>query len=282
MNILTFDIEEWFHILDNESTKTESSWSNYESRLMLNVDKIFSILAANNIKATFFCLGWVARKYPKVIRRIIDCGHDIGTHSDLHQLAYQQRRNEFAEDLRCSISSIENIAGIKVKAYRAPGFSVMMENKWVFEVLAKNGIEIDCSVFPAQRAHGGFPSFGSARPVWIESGGIRIKEFPINLFPLSGKKIIFSGGGYFRLIPYPMIYMMMKRSNYVMTYFPPRDFDYSQPIIPEIRGIRRFKSYYGLKGAFRKFGRLITDFTFINLKEAEEQYDWQSADTIRV
>ena len=282
MNILTFDIEEWFHILDNESTKTESSWSNYESRLMLNVDKIFSILAANNIKATFFCLGWVARKYPKVIRRIIDCGHDIGTHSDLHQLAYQQRRNEFAEDLRCSISSIENIAGIKVKAYRAPGFSVMMENKWVFEVLAKNGIEIDCSVFPAQRAHGGFPSFGSARPVWIESGGIRIKEFPINLFPLSGKKIIFSGGGYFRLIPYPMIYMMMKRSNYVMTYFHPRDFDYSQPIIPEIRGIRRFKSYYGLKGAFRKFGRLITDFTFINLKEAEKQYNWQSADTIRV
>lgn len=202
MRILTFDVEEWFHILDNESTKTETEWSRYERRLERNMDRILELLASKQLKATFFCLGWVAREFPHVIRCIAEHGHEIATHSDLHQLVYEQQREEFREDLRRSVNEIEDITGTKVTTYRAPGFSLMKEHIWVFEELVAHGIEVDCSVFPASRGHGGFSSFGSARPVWVEAGGVRLKEFPINLFPVAGRQIVFSGGGYFRLIPY--------------------------------------------------------------------------------
>jgi polysaccharide deacetylase family protein (PEP-CTERM system associated) len=152
MNILTFDIEEWFHLLANASTKTEASWAQYESRIDANMDRIFKLLADNNQQATFFCIGWVARKYPHIIRAISDKGYEIATHSDLHQLAYEQDYKTFKADLETSINAIEAIIGKKVRAYRAPGFSIKQENKWVFETLIECGIEIDCSVFPAGRA----------------------------------------------------------------------------------------------------------------------------------
>lgn len=277
MKILTFDIEEWFHILDNDSTKTEVQWSSYEKRLDRNMERLFELLESKNQKATFFCLGWIAREYPYIIQRIHELGHEIATHSDTHQLAYEQSRREFTEDLRRSIDSIEQITGEKVRAYRAPGFSLKEENKWVFEELAANGIEIDCSIFPAARSHGGFDSFGYAQPAIVEMNGIRLKEFPINLYEIAGYNLIFSGGGYFRLLPFWMIAKMMKRSDYVMTYFHPRDFDPGQPIIEELGAIRKFKSYYGLGSAFGKLERLISDFEFIDLRAAVEKVDWEQA-----
>ncbi|ARM31347.1 polysaccharide deacetylase family protein [Prosthecochloris sp. HL-130-GSB] len=280
MRILTFDVEEWFHILDNESTKTEAEWNRYERRLEMNMDRILELLASKQLKATFFCLGWVAREFPHVIRCIAEHGHEIATHSDLHQLVYEQQREVFREDLRRSVNEIEDITGTKVTTYRAPGFSLMKEDIWVFEELVAHGIEVDCSVFPASRGHGGFSSFGAARPVWVEAGGVRLKEFPINLFPVAGRQIVFSGGGYFRLIPYWLIAYMMHQSRYVMTYFHPRDFDASQPVIDELSFVRRFKSYYGLRGAFRKLDRLLSDFEFSDLASANTAYDWGRADVI--
>ena len=281
MKILTFDIEEWFHILDNNSTKTEVQWSSYEKRLDANMERIFELLERKQQKATFFCLGWVAREYPHIIRRIHKEGYEIATHSDRHQLAYEQNRTEFSEDLKRSIGSVEEVTGEKVKAYRAPGFSLKEENKWVFEVLVENGIEVDCSIFPAARSHGGFASFGHAEPAMVEMNGVRLKEFPINLYEVAGCNIIFSGGGYFRLLPYRMIKYMMKRSDYVMTYFHPRDFDTGQPVIGELSAIRKFKSYYGLGSAFDKLERLISDFEFIDLHSAEKKVDWDQVKTIK-
>lgn len=280
MNILSFDVEEWFHILDNDSTKTEIEWSVYEKRLDRNIERIFELLDQSDQKATFFCLGWVAREYPNVVHRIHEHGYEIATHSDRHQLAYEQGRHEFAEDLKRSISSIEDITGKKVRAYRAPGFSLKEENKWVFEVLVENGIEIDCSIFPAKRAHGGFASFGYAQPAWVEMNGIRLKEFPINLYSIVGQSIIFSGGGYFRLLPYIVIAHMMRSSDYVMTYFHPRDFDERQPVIRQLSILRKFKSYYGLSTAFRKLESLINDFHFIDLDTADKRVDWVKAPVI--
>ncbi|MBN4062523.1 polysaccharide deacetylase family protein, partial [Bacteroidales bacterium AH-315-I05] len=152
MKVLTFDIEEWFHILDEPSTKTEKQWENYESRIHLNVDRILELLETKKQKATFFCLGWIAKKYPEVIRKIDDMGYEIATHSNLHQLVYEQTREEFKTDLENSIKLIEDITGKKIRVYRAPGFSIKEENKWAFEVLIENGIEVDCSIFPAERS----------------------------------------------------------------------------------------------------------------------------------
>ncbi len=282
MNILTFDVEDWFHVLDNPSTKDEKQWIQLESRIQQNMDKIFDLLEKNNQKATFFTIGWVARKYPEIIKYIDSRGHEIASHSDMHQLAYEFNREEFRQDLEMSVKSIEDITGKKVRAYRAPGFSLMNQNKWVFEELIKNGIEMDCSVFPAKRAHGGFEEFGYAEPAYIEVGGSRIKEFPINIYPVFGKNIIFSGGGYFRLIPYPLMKHFMNNSNYVMTYLHPRDFDAEQPMIEGLSAFRRFKSYVGLKGSCQKLEKLINDFTFVDLNEADSMIEWSDAKVVKL
>ncbi len=282
MNILTFDVEDWFHILDNPETKGEKQWMQLESRIHQNMDKILNLLEKNNQKATFFSMGWVARKYPEIIKKIDSLGYEIASHSDMHQLAYEFNREEFRQDLEISVKSIEDVVGKKVRAYRAPGFSLMQENKWVFEELINNGIEIDCSVFPAQRAHGGFEEFGYSEPAYIEMNGVKIKEFPINIYPVFGKNIIFSGGGYFRLIPYPLIKYFMNKSNYVMTYLHPRDFDAEQPMIEGLSAFRKFKSYVGLKGSSNKLNRLISDFPFVDLQEANESIDWSKVKTIIV
>lgn len=282
MNILTFDVEEWFHILDNDSTKNEKQWFEFESRIEQNMDKIFALLEKHNQKATFFCIGWVARKYPEIIKKIDSLGYEIATHSDMHQLAYEFDRDQFRKDLDISVKSIEDVTGKKVRAYRAPGFSLMHKNKWVFEELINYGIEIDCSVFPAKRAHGGFEEFGYAEPAYIEIGGKRMKEFPINITPVFGKSIIFSGGGYFRLIPYPLMKHFMNKSNYVMTYFHPRDFDPNQPMIEDLSMLRSFKSYVGLESSLMKLEKLITDFNFIDLSEANEMIEWDNVKIVSI
>ena len=282
MKILTFDIEEWFHILDHESTRDESSWNKYENRIEKNMDRIFQILANNNKNATFFCLGWVAKNFPKLIKQIDDLGYEIGSHSNLHTLAYNQTRKEFKIDLEKSIKVIEDITGKKVKYYRAPGFSLKEENKWVFDELINQGIEIDCSIFPASRSHGGFKKFPSKSPVLVSVKGRKIKEFPINTFSLAGKNLIFSGGGYFRLIPFPLIKILTKRSRYVMTYFHPRDFDFNQPMINDLSNVRKFKSYYGLRNAYQKLEKLIKEFDFIDLREANQKYNWEESEIIKI
>lgn len=282
MNILTFDIEEWFHILDNDSTRTEKEWSNFEYRLDSNMDRIFELLERKNQKATFFCLGWVAREFPHILKKIDSYGYEIATHSDKHQLAYEQNKTEFNNDLELSIKSIEDCTGVKVTSYRAPGFSIKEENKWVFEELVNQGIKIDCSVFPSKRSHGGFESYGNAEPSIIDINGSKLKEFPINLYPILNKNLIFSGGGYFRLLPYPIIKNMMKNSDYVMTYFHPRDFDSSQPIIEELSKFRKFKSYYGLNSSFAKLEKLITDFDFIDISDANKLVDWENVSKLKL
>lgn len=281
MNILTFDIEDWFHILDNNSTKGEAEWLKYEDRLHSNIERIFEILDRKNQKATFFCLGWVGRKHPDIIKKISDYGYEVASHSDLHQLVYEQDRESFKADLERSIKSLEDITGKKIRAYRAPGFSLKDETTWVFEELVKLGIEIDCSVFPAKRSHGGFANYRHSEPSRIDINGMMLKEFPINLFSLGKLKIVFSGGGFFRLFPYSMIHQMMLQSTYVMTYFHPRDFDYNQPRISELSLFRKFKSYYGLSSSFEKLEKIISDFTFIDIDEANRKINWEETKCIK-
>lgn len=276
MNILTFDIEEWFHILDNESTRTEADWSRYESRIYANMDLIFQLLADTNSRATFFCLGWVADKHPDVIRRIDAAGFEVATHSYAHQLAYEQTPTEFQTDLVRSIQHLQELTGKKVRAYRAPGFSIKESNRWVFPILAEQGIEIDCSVFSARRSHGGDASLAMFEPGYLNVGGTLLKEFPMNTAAILGQDLVFSGGGYFRLLPYKAIRRLMHRSSYVMTYFHPRDFDAGQPMIPGLSRVRRFKSYYGLKNALPKLKQLLTEFPFIDLAQADQQVDWST------
>lgn len=282
MKILTFDIEEWFHILDNDSTKTLKEWSNFESRIHSNMDKIFDLLEKSNLKATFFVVGWIAEKYPEIINRIDDFGSEIGSHTNMHQLMYEQNRAEVKEDLEKSIDILQSITGKKVTAFRAPGFSITEKNKWVLEVLAENGITHDSSIFPSGRAHGGFPSYSTSKPSIIELNGHKLKEFPINTASILSKKWIYSGGGYFRLTPYSFINYWSKSSDYIMTYFHPRDFDPDQPVIKELSLSRKFKSYVGLSNCMYKLEKWTTDFKFTDLEGADKSIDWSNAPIIKL
>ena len=282
MKILTFDIEEWFHILDNKSTKTETNWNKYEERINQNMDKIFQFLKINNLKATFFVVGWIAEKYPHIVKKIDSLNFEIGSHTYYHQLMYEQSRKEISEDLIKSIDIIEQITGKKVQYFRAPGFSITEKNKWAFEVLINNGITHDCSVFPASRAHGGIPSYKLAIPSRLIYNGLELKEFPINTTKLFFNDWIYSGGGYFRLTPYNLIKYWSSKSDYIMTYFHPRDFDPDQPMIKELSNFRKFKSYVGLKSSMKKLNRWVNDFEFIDIKKADETINWKKVPVVKL
>ena len=279
MNILTFDIEEWFHC---DFISDSSTWVNYEVRIHNAVDLILECLYDRKLKGTFFILGWIAGKYPEVVRKISSSGHEVACHSYMHDLVHRMDYISFKRDTENVLKLLEDITGNRINTYRAPGFSITENNKWAFEVLAELGIENDCSVFPANHDYGGFPSFGEAFPSIIDVKGYYLKEFPMNTISFLNKHIVFSGGGYFRLFPYFLIKYWTQKSDYVMSYFHPRDFDYKQPKLTHLPLLRKFKSYVGLKAAYPKFIRMITDFQMMSVGEAANLVDWNKVKIISI
>ena len=282
MNILTFDIEEWFHLLDFDATRTEDKWDSFEVRIHENMERIFHILDETDTKATFFIIGWIAKKHPEVVRKIAE-KYEIGSHTMTHQLVWQQSPEAFKQDVDSSIKLLQDITGKPVKYFRAPGYSIRESEAYAFDTLAELGIEIDCSVFPAAHAHGGMPQFPQAIPSIIEHNGIKMKELPISFAKVGSKNIIFSGGGYFRLFPYSLIKKLTKENTeYNMAYIHPRDIDGDQPILEGLPLSRRFKAYVGTKGAKAKLRKYLTDFKFTDIATANELIDWNKAQTIKL
>jgi polysaccharide deacetylase family protein (PEP-CTERM system associated) len=281
MRILTFDIEDWYHFLEHRSTRSPEQWNSFEPRVIQNTSLILDFLARNNQKATFFVIGWIAERNPSIVKDIASAGHQIGLHSYGHQLIWQQRDEEFRQDLLRNIGVLEDQLGQKVEIYRAPGFSIKKQNTQAFEILAKAGITTDASIFPALRAHGGMPSFPFNRPCRIESGGITLKEFPVNYNRIAGIRTVLSGGGYFRFWPYSVIHRLTENAPYVMTYFHPRDFDREQPLLSDLGPFRRFRAYYGLGSSLEKLGKLISDFDFTDLQTADNSINWETAPVVK-
>lgn len=282
MNILTFDIEDWYHFLEYEAVENPVSWNSYENRMHESVQRILDILEENQLKACFFVIGWVARENPELIKEIYRRGNEVGMHSYTHQLIFQQSWNEFREDIATNRKIIEDITGISPVSYRAPGFSIMESTCWAFEVIAEEGIIYDSSVFPTNRNHGGFRRFPYNQPCIIETANASIKEFPVNTYDLFGEMIVFSGGGYFRLMPYKLIKYFTKRSDYVMSYFHPADLDKDKPMMKSLPWIRRFRAYYGIKDSETKLRRWLNDFEFTDLKTAASQTDWSKVPVMKL
>ena len=274
LRILTFDLEEWFHLLDHDATRTEAQWGSYEVRIHENTERLLRILEDTGSRATFFVIGWIARTYPELVRKVAE-RYPIGTHTENHQLVWQQTRERFQEDVHASVCRLEDITGQKVDTFRAPGFSIRPSESWAFEVLAEEGITVDSSIFAAHASHGGWPGFPSDAPVLVQGDGFGIKEFPITLKHLAGRSFVFSGGGYFRLCPYPLLRRWTREhEDYSICYIHPRDLDAGQPMVPGLSLARKFKSYYGLGGAERKLRRYLTEFPSVDLKTAEKAVDW--------
>ena len=196
MNILTFDIEEWY--LNHQKGGSKIKYDEYDRYL----DAILNQLDERQVRATFFCVGEMGRLFPEVIRKIQQRGHEIGCHSNIHTWLNKMTETECREDTHCAVDSLEQCIGNKVLSYRAPAFSIGESNKWFFEILAEEGIERDASIFPATRDFGGFRNFGQKSPCIVEYRGIKFKEFPICTTSLMGKELAFSGGGYFRFFSF--------------------------------------------------------------------------------
>lgn len=285
MNLLTFDIEEWF------CYKRSELYPEFDRYL----DTILTKLAERQMKATFFCVGEMGRLFPDVIRKIQVHGHEVGCHSNIHTWLNKMNVAECREDTHKAVDSLEQCIGEKVKSYRAPAFSIGESNKWAFEILAENGIERDASVFPAARDFGGFPHFGKKTPCIIEYNGIRIKEFPICTTKVMGKEMAYSGGGYFRFFPLWFVKKEMSNSPYAMCYFHIGDLlhekggvlsreayeaYFKEPGTIKARYMRYIKTNLGKKSALKKLMTLISDTEFVDLRCADETIDWNQAPVV--
>lgn len=292
MNILTFDIEEWF--LDySKGLGTKEKIDRYDNYL----NQILDALVRNHIKATFFCVGEMGRLFPEVIRNIKAQGHEIGCHSNIHTWLNKMAEAECREDTHRAVDSLEQCIGEKVRSYRAPAFSIGENNKWAFEILAEYGIERDASIFPAARSFGGFAHFGQKTPCIVDYNGIRIKEFPICTTKVLGKEMAYSGGGYFRFFPLGFVKGRMAKSEYTMCYFHIND------LLPEKKGVKsreKYEAYYkepgtlknryvryvktnlGKKGAWGKLEKLIQQTEFVNIEQINQTINWSISPVVKL
>ncbi len=291
MNLLTFDIEEWF--IEQQHNGRIEKYAVFDRYL----DSILDKLDERQLKATFFCVGEMGRLFPEVIRKIQKRGHEVGCHSNIHTWLNKMSEVECREDTHCAVDSLEQCIGEKVKSYRAPAFSIGESNKWVFEILAENGIARDASIFPAVRDFGGFPRFGQKMHCIVEYNGIRLKEFPICTTKMMGKEMAYSGGGYFRFFPLGFIEKEIRKSSYSMCYFHIGDLVqeshgvmsktayesyFKEPGTVKARYVRYLKSNLGKKRSFPKMMKLIDSIDFINVEQAEEMIDWDATTVVKL
>ena len=265
--------------------------------LYIIYENILNTLEESDTKATFFCVGQLVVEFPDVLKRIANAGHEIGSHSNKHLWINKMTPEAFAEDTRIALGEIENLIGEKVKSFRAPAFSIGKNNDWAFDILAENGIEYDCSVFPTHRDFGGFPQFTSSVPTLIKKGAYTLKEFPICPASLMGKRIAFSGGGYFRLVPLWLQKSFIERMDYVMFYFHINDlieqnskfmtkaeFEeyFKEPGTLKNRITRYVKTNIGKGGARDKLKFLLREYSFHNVEQAAKEISWNKQPLIEL
>jgi polysaccharide deacetylase family protein (PEP-CTERM system associated) len=267
--VFSIDVEDWFHIMDLPTAPRIEQWSNLPVRVERNLMKLLDTMDAHGVKVTCFFLGWVAERFPALVREAINRGHEVASHGYAHQLVYEMSADAFLRDITRAKSLLEQIGGAAVCGYRAPGFSVTSDTPWFFEKLAQAGYQYDSSIFPAARQHGGLISFTQA-PCSVETARGSITEIPISVARLAGKRMCFFGGGYLRLFPLIMIRRktreVLSDGRPVVFYLHPREIDPDHPRLP-MPLIRKFKSYIGLKSTERKLHSLLSEFSFMPFRQ---------------
>jgi polysaccharide deacetylase family protein (PEP-CTERM system associated) len=260
--IFTVDVEDWFHILDVAGTPALEDWDRLPSRVEANFRRLLDLFDGAGVKITCFFLGWVAARFPALVREAGNRGHEVASHGCGHRLAYAQSPREFYADVHRARLLLEDLLGQPVKGYRGPGFSVTKDTPWFFEELVKAGYEYDSSVFPAARGHGGL-KLDRYAPYKMETPSGPLVEFPITVTEIWGRPRCFFGGGYLRLFPYPLVRLMtrrvLKEGRPVIFYAHPREIDPHHPRLP-MNLQRRFKSYVGLGSMEGKIRRVLQDF----------------------
>ncbi len=274
---LSFDIEDWFHIVEVKAVEDPALWpklSDESSIVERYTDLILEICAEHNARATFFILGWIAERHPALVKRIADAGHELGTHSYWHRKVYELTPEQFREDLEHSIRVIKDAApDADIRGFRAPSFSITPGTEWAFDTLLDCGIRYDASLFPGTRGHGGYACKPGPHTLTTPSGRT-IAELPMSIAPVGfgpfKKRMCYSGGGYLRLLPYTLINRGIEhelaQGRPTVVYLHPRDF---APDCPRAKmpPHRRFKCYVGLDTTAGKLHRLLQEHEWTTCAE---------------
>ncbi|SFX40368.1 polysaccharide deacetylase family protein, PEP-CTERM locus subfamily [Janthinobacterium lividum] len=264
-NALTIDVEDYFQVSAFAPHIARADWPRLECRVEGNIERILLLLDSRRIHATFFTLGWIAERYPAMLRRVADAGHEVASHGYAHLRASDQSAAQFADDVRRSKSILEQLTGLAVHGYRAPSFSIGAANLWAFDVLQEAGYRYSSSIYPIRHDHYGMPD--APRFAWRPRGPHGVLELPVSTVRLRGRNLPAGGGGYFRLMPYALSRWLLRRINSRdgqagIFYFHPWELDPGQPRPPGLSARTRFRHYLNLGRMEARLGRLTGDFAW--------------------
>jgi polysaccharide deacetylase family protein (PEP-CTERM system associated) len=264
-NAMTIDVEDYFQVSAFAPYIARDSWPDRECRVEANIDRILAILEAGNVHATFFTLGWIAERYPAMVKRIVAGGHELASHGYGHLRASDQDRAAFMQDISSSKAILEDLGGQAVLGYRAPSFSIGHANLWALDALSEAGYRYSSSIYPVQHDHYGMPD--APRFAWHPDNARGLLEVPITTVRMGARNLPAGGGGYFRLLPYSLSRWMMRKVNEddgqpAIFYFHPWEIDPGQPRPDGINLKTRFRHYVNLARMDGRIQALTRDFAW--------------------
>jgi polysaccharide deacetylase family protein (PEP-CTERM system associated) len=271
VNAMTVDVEDYFQVSAFDSIVSRARWDTFESRVSENTDRLLELFDRSNVRGTFFVLGWVAERFPALVRRIADLGHEVASHGYNHQLVYTQTPAQFREDVRMAKTVIEDASGVSVVGFRAPSYSVIESSLWALDVLIEEGFSYDSSIFPIHHDRYGIPD-SPRHPYLLNRPGGSILEVPGSTVRLGRVNLPIGGGGYFRQFPYGWTKWGMERVNRierqpVTFYLHPWELDPDQPRM-QVSAATRLRHYRGLDRTANRLTRLLRDFRFDSISSA--------------
>lgn len=276
INAFTVDVEDYFQVSGFERQIARREWDSFESRVVQSTRRILNLLESKGVRATFFVLGWVAHKFPELVREIQAAGHELASHSYWHRLVYSLSSDEFRQDLRDSKAAIEDASGVAVTAFRAPSFSITAQSMWALEILVEEGFSVDSSVFPVNHDRYGIPG-GKPGIHRIATPSGTITEFPLTAVGPRRCSLPVGGGGYFRLYPLWFTRRLLQHVNRKARrpfafYIHPWEVDPEQPRLKAGSFSSRLRHYVNLQPTRAKLSKLLDDFRFGTLQESIDQF----------
>ncbi len=272
---LSFDVEEHFQVSAFESPMRRRHWDQFESRVQANTEKLLELLAKNGVQATFFILGWVAERYPSLVRQIASAGHEVASHGYAHELITSQTPVVFREDIRKAKAILEGILSKPVLGYRAPSFSITKDTIWATQVLVEEGYIYDSSIFPVVHDRYGVPSANPELHQLSTASG-SLWEVPPSTVKCLGVRLPVAGGGYFRLYPYPVLRALLRKLEGegapLVMYMHPWEFDPDQPRM-EGSMVSRMRHYLNLDKTEGRLRALLEDFSFAPIRQVFPQIE---------
>jgi len=264
-NILSVDVEEWFHPEAVQHLFSPNNWSTLQNRVEDNMSILLELFREKNVKATFFVLGWIAETYPKLVNDIVKDGHEIGTHGHMHKMVTQMTPAEFEKDLNKSIQILNKISGQQIIGFRAPTFSVVEQTYWSLKIMHKLGIRYDSSIYPIWHDRYGVPNAPRNRYQVFSDNGKVLIEFPMSTLRILNKNIPFGGGGYLRIFPGWVTNKAISLTNAkgypAIMYLHPWEFDTRQPKL-NLGFFQKWRHYYNIENNLTKLAKLLDNFNW--------------------